>query len=65
MAKQTWNRITEVRARGGEPAGLNYSYPCGHSHFMSSEDISAYLATGEKNAPTECPEGCEVKEVTE
>ena len=65
-----WNRVTEVQARGGQSAGLQYSFPCGHTHFRSLEEIHAYVSAPEElsyslNAPATCPEGCVIKEESE
>ena len=41
--KHAWNRIVELRGKGGSAEGLEYHYPCGHSAFTSAGDILAAL----------------------
>ena len=61
-----WKRIVEVRGKGGAAEGLEYHYPCGHSQFVSAEEIlanmkdpSVWSLGGGLVATAACPEGCE------
>ena len=52
MSKVTWNRIIEVRGKGGAAEGLEYHYPCGHTGWIPADMVLDVL-----NDPTEWTDG--------
>lgn len=38
-----------------KPRGITYTYVCGHEHFMSQEEVHAFVTQDGPDAPKTCP----------